>query len=147
MTVPAEVGAPQGEARLLPGLFDFLRTSGRLRADTIVVEELPWHGRRVDMVTLTRSGVLSSYELKLNNFGRVLEQATYNQLSFDRSWIVVGRQPNELNLALAERFRIGVIVICGGAKMLVPAPLIRCEEMVLRQRLAYKIRALGKSYV
>lgn len=147
MTVPTEVSAPQGEARLLPGLFDFLRTSGRLRADTLVVEELPWHGRRVDLVTLTRSGVLSSYELKLNNFGRVLEQAAYNQLSFDRSWIVVGERPNRLNLALAERFKIGVIVISGGAKMLVPAPLVRCGEIVLRQRLAYKIQILGQSHV
>lgn len=147
MTVTPEVGAPRGEARLLPELFTFLRHSGRLRDDTIAVEELPWHGRRVDLVTLTRSGVLSAYELKLNNFGRVLEQAAYNQLSFDRSWIVVGGRPNEVNLALAERFKIGVISICGGAKMLIPAPLRRCEEIALRRRLTYKIQAAGKSHV
>lgn len=145
-TVLANVGPLKGELRLLPDLMDFLCATRRLRPGALLVEELAWHGRRVDLATLTSSGVISAYELKLGNFGRVLEQATYNRLSFDRSWIVVGETPNESNLALAVRHHIGVIVVIDRVRIVVPAPLYRCEA-ALRRRLIGKIRALGSHHV
>jgi len=145
-TVLANMNSLKGEMRLLPGLMDFLWSTRRLRPGALLVEELAWHGRRVDLATLTSSGVISAYELKLGNFGRALEQATYNRLSFDRSWIVVGETPNESNLALAVRHHIGVIVATERVRIVVPAPLYQCEAE-LRRRLTGKIRTLGGYHV
>jgi hypothetical protein len=145
MTSP-DVNHFSGELRLLPRLVSMLHATGRLRADTLLATELPWHGRRVDLATLTRSGVLSAYELKLGRFGRVLEQAIYNRLSFDRSWIVVGEGQGAENLSLAVRHEIGVIVVNGYASIISPAPLVR-NDPVLRHRLTSKIRAVGGSDV
>jgi hypothetical protein len=79
-----------GESRMMPHLVDWLRLKRWLRPDSVVVREFPINGRRVDLVTMTRSGVLSAFELKLGGFARVLEQAAYNRQNFDKSWIVVG---------------------------------------------------------
>ena len=67
----------------------------------------------------------------------------YNGLSFDRSWLVVGETPSADSLALAARHGIGVIVVNGHARVLAAAILTR-NEMVLRRRLATKIRAIGR---
>lgn len=135
-----------GELSMLPVLVDMLRESGRVRPDTILVTELAWHGRRVDLATMTRCGVLSAYELKLSNFGRVLEQAIYNRLSFDRSWLVVNSAPSSVNLRQAERQGVGVIVVQGTAQVLMRSPLLR-NEPVVRDRLARKIRSAGSNNV
>src|SRR5690242_1063296 len=92
---------PDGERRLSAPLLALLRRRGWVRPDTLVAYELPWHGRHVDMVTMTRGGVLVSYELKLSSFGRVLEQSIYNRLSFDRSYLVVAAVPRAVNMASA----------------------------------------------
>ncbi|TQO19486.1 hypothetical protein FB472_1043 [Rhodoglobus vestalii] len=65
----------------------------------------------MDLATLNSTGTASAFELKLSSFQRVLEQAIYNRLSFDRSWIVVANTPNDDNLAVAREYGIGVIVL------------------------------------
>lgn len=137
----------QGEQRMMPRLLAMLRRSGRLRPGAVLATELPWHGRRVDLATLSASDVLSAYELKLGSFGRVMEQAVYNQLSFDRSWMVVGAIPGPSNLELARRHRIGVISVTSSfARILIPAPSER-NDPVLRRRLVIKMRSLGSTHV
>ncbi len=139
MTSPPvqSAGAHAGEARLLPDLVRFLWVTRRVRESTVVLEELAWRGRRIDLATLSISGVSNAYELKLGNFGRVLEQAIYNKLSFDRSWTVVGTLPNVSNLHMAEKYGIGVLVVTDRVRLAVPAPLARAEYSI-RRRLAEK---------
>jgi hypothetical protein len=132
-----------GERSMLPTLVEMLVASGRVRPDTRLVTEFAWRGRRVDLATLTRHGVSSAYELKMGSFARVLEQAIYNRLSFDRSWLVVDAVPSASNLEQAKRQRVGVIVVRGRAQIVLSSPLLR-NEPVVRTRLAEKIRAAGQ---
>jgi hypothetical protein len=141
--VASESRYDYGELKLRAPLLWYLRQHRWVRQDTIIIEELPWHGRRVDMVTRVRSGILTSYELKLASFGRVLEQAIYNRLSFDRSYLVVEAMPRPENLAEAHRHGVGVILVNDDATYcILRSPLVRAEP-VLRQRLGDKVRAAG----
>ena len=45
-----------GEAHMEQPLLEWLERMGRIRPGTIVMRELFWFGRRIDLVTLTRSG-------------------------------------------------------------------------------------------
>ena len=101
----------EGESKMMPHLVAWLRRVRWVRNDSVVVREFPINGRRADLITMTRSGVISAYELKLGGFGRALEQAVYNSYSVDRSWMVVGSEPRADNLREATKFGIGVIVI------------------------------------
>lgn len=58
-------------------------------AGSIVAEEIPLSGRRIDCAVLTRSGRLLSIEFKLTDVGRVLWQATLNTHFFDRSIVAL----------------------------------------------------------
>lgn len=132
-----------GERRLRAPLIEFLTRRRWIRPDTIIVDELPWHGRRVDMVTRTRGGILTSYEFKLGSFGRVLEQALYNRLSFDRSYVVVTGIPRAENLNEAARHQIGIVVVDDNtARCLLLSPLSHADP-VLRQRLSHKVISAG----
>jgi hypothetical protein len=132
-----------GEGRLRPPLLRFLAHRRWIRPDSVIVDELPWHGRRVDMVTMTRSGILASYELKIGSFGRVLEQAIYNRLSFDRSYLVVAATPRPDNLAEAARHGTGIILVGANVtQCILGSPLMRADP-VLRQRLSSKILSAG----
>ena len=73
-----------GEAHMEQPLLEWLERMGRIRPGTIVMRELFWFGRRIDLVTLTRSGRATAYELKLRHNKRAVQQASYNRLAFDR---------------------------------------------------------------
>jgi hypothetical protein len=115
--------AAKGEWRLLPHLLELLTRVGHLRGEALIARELSWHGRRVDVATLSwRRCLVSAFELKLHSFGRVLEQAVYNQVSFDRSWVVVESTPIDANRIRAASLGIGIIVVSDqAAKVLVRA--------------------------
>lgn len=136
-----------GESKLSAPLLTFLRQRGWVRLDTLIACELPWHGRHVDMATLTRGGVLTSYELKLSSFGRVLEQSIYNRLSFDRSYLVVAAMPRPDNMASAAQHKVGVILVADRtARCLLRSPLLRADP-ALRKRLNKKIQQVGATDV
>jgi hypothetical protein len=136
-----------GERRLQAPLLSYLEGRRWVRADTIIVHELPWHGRHVDMVTRTRGGALTSYEFKLGSFSRVLEQAIYNRMSFDRSYVVVASMPRHHNLELSEYYNVGIIMVDRlRATCLLRSPLVHAER-VLRERLSAKILAAGAANV
>lgn len=136
-----------GESRMMPPLVDWLRSRRWIRPDSIVMRELPVNGRRVDLVTMTKSGVMSAFELKLAGFGRVLEQAVYNRQTFDKSWVVIGNRPRPSNLDEAERFGVGIIVVSGPipAVLLRPGPPV-CEVQS-RQRARRRLMENGGIYV
>lgn len=123
----------------MPGLVRWLRATQRVRPDTLLVRELPVNGRRVDLVTFTRSGLASAYELKLGSFGRALEQALYNTYSFERSWIVNDRLPGSSRLKDASDMGVGVISLASGTPELVVSAPSRRIDKTIRDRIARKV--------
>lgn len=99
----------QGEGKMYPDLIRWLHTQNWSLDKSIQVREFPLNGRRVDLAIKTHSNELMSFELKLGGFGRVLEQASYNQLSFDFSWIVIANLPRPKNIESAVSLGIGII--------------------------------------
>jgi hypothetical protein len=145
VSMPAECRLPRGggERRLQAPLLRHLESCGWVRWDTLIVHELPWHGRHVDMVTRTRSGSITSYEFKLGAFGRVLEQAIYNRLSFDRSYAVVASMPRHQNFHLSQRYSVGIIVVDQFQARCVLRSPVRHAEPALRARLDARLLAAG----
>lgn len=136
-----------GESRLLPYLMQWLIATGRIRARTHVAFEVPWLGRRVDLALLTGCGTTSAFELKLGRMQRVLEQASYNNLSFHRSWIVVGNHPKSDGLAWVQHFGLGLIVVKPPSVSLLLRPILRSPEQSVSRRVQASIakRALATS--
>ncbi len=138
------------ESALIPPLVAWLTRRRIVRHDTLIVTELPWHGRRVDVVTLTRSGICTAYELKLGHTLRALEQSALNGISFDRSVIVTAAMPSPPNLAQAADLGLGVIVlspVTGHATQLLSAKGQRVAPAV-RQRVRTRLGAgAGRPYV
>jgi len=130
-----------GESRLLPVLLDWLHRRGRIRLDTLVVTEMPWYGRRIDLATMTRSGSLAAYELKLRNHQRAIEQAAYNKVAFDRSFIVTATVPGMRTRQAALEAGIGIIVVGASGVQLIQESTASKADSRLRKRLIQKIQA------
>jgi hypothetical protein len=143
-SITADTAAASGESRLMSPLIDWLIRSRRVNLETRIAFELPWLGRRVDLATLTTTRRAAAYELKLGGLGRALEQAAYNRLAFDRSYVVTASTPRAENLALAEEHCIGIIVVQhAGVRCLLESPL-QPPVPELRQRLLSKFAAIGR---
>lgn len=137
---PLELGATSGERIMLEPLLGWLEARRWIRGDSVVVEELPLNGRRVDVSTLTRSGSLSAYELKLGSFGRALEQAFYNRRAYDKSWIVLNAVPRASNLLEAERVGVGVLVSHRESFRILARPGLPIRGAVPHARVISRIR-------
>ena len=122
------------QERLLAPLLDVLRSRRWIDSRSTVRTELAWNGRHVDLATLTTSGVTSAYEMKLGSFHRVLEQAMYNRLSFDRSWAVVDGRPLDRNLDQARENGIGVILL-RDRMVVLASPVRQSRSAPVRARL------------
>ncbi len=130
------------ESVLLLPLLDLLKARRWIRSDTRVVTELAWHGRRVDLATFTASGKSSAFELKLGSFGRALEQAMYNRLSFGRSWVVVSSIPRVDNLEQAAQNGVGVIAFGDRAQVLTHA-VRQPVNRVVHERLTRQFKGIS----
>lgn len=130
------------EARVLTGpLLAWLVSARRYRDDTDLFVELPWAGRRVDVVTVSRRLRVAAFELKLRGAGRVFEQALYNRAAFDRSYMVVDQAPSAHLLREADTYGIGVLQLQKGSiRLLVESPLER-PSAAIRTRLLNALRA------
>ena len=104
------------ESEMYEPFWHWLVQTRRIRSGTRYARELPWLGRRVDLATLTAAGALTSYEFKVSNTLRAIEQAAYNAQAFGRSYIVTMSRPTWRNLELASIYGVGVIVM-GDGKM------------------------------
>lgn len=136
-----------GEAALMPPLVHWLRSTRRIREDTRLYTEFRWLGRRIDLVSWTASNRLSAYELKLAHITRVVEQAVYNRVAFERSYVVTSAMPKADNLAMATAHGIGLILVRDGTcSLLASSPFVR-TEMNLRKRLTDRLREARQSHV
>ena len=115
---------PSQEIDLLDPLLAWLRGRGFVRDDSLVVSEFGWHGRRVDLAVLTRSGRATAFELKLRHNRRVLEQGALNAVTFDRSFVVTATRPSAVNLDHARALGVGVLLVSlefESVSLLIPA--------------------------
>lgn len=129
---------------LLP-LIAGLKRRGWIGPGSLLAEELPINGRRVDFACLSRSGTLSAFELKLGDYGRVIEQAAYNALSFDRSWVVVDRRPPLARIDLAGRMGLGIIVVRADSSIQIVLRPVLSADLAMRRRVATRIRNWGRT--
>jgi hypothetical protein len=131
------------EALLLPPLLDMLKRRRWISETTLVHNEFAWNGRRVDVALLGKRNRTAAFELKLGSFGRALEQAMYNRLSFDRSWMVIDGVPRESSLEFAQSSGVGVIVIAQRPHVLLQA---RSQPVspIVRRRLISQLEVPGK---
>ena len=130
------------EKQLQEPLLAWLHQKRRVDADSEVFEEVPWFGRRIDLVTVTQSRRVTAYELKLNSFRRAVEQAAYNRIAFDRAYVVTAAYPKSSSLELAIDVGVGVIVIdANGVKEISASPMKRAAQEI-RQRLLATIREI-----
>jgi hypothetical protein len=97
------------ESDLLAPLVEWLRARRQVRPDAILLEEFPWHGRRVDLALLTASGISAAYELKLAHNRRAIEQSYLNSISFDRTYLVTATRPTEPLFEQAVALGVGII--------------------------------------
>lgn len=135
------------EIHLEKPLLEWLERRRRIRSDTILVRELPWFGRRVDLVTLTTSGTVTAYELKLRDNKGALRQASYNRLAFDRSYVVTASIPSAKIQQRAKKAGIGIIVAAGNDHTVICKASEGPENVSLRQRLVGKVRQKVQSNV
>lgn len=129
-------------------LLEWLKAKRWLREDTIVSRELPWMGRRVDLAVLTRSGRTTAYELKIRDNRRALQQAAFNKLAFDRSYVVTESEPMQINKALAQEVGVGFILVRpDGSSRVIQRSSTYAPSRTLRQRLVAAIRSTEADHV
>jgi hypothetical protein len=121
-----------GERRMMATVISWLARVGWLGSGTSLALEVPWRGRRIDMVTSSAKGRLTAFEFKLGSTGRALEQAAYNSLSAHRSFVVLGGSPSDSSLAAATELGLGVIVVNGGIQLLKRPQAAACDETLAR---------------
>lgn len=132
------------ERSLYPPLLDALRRRRWVRDDTWLAEEVPVHGRSVDIALLTATGSTTSYEVKLSDTRRALEQAAYNQHAFDRSYVVVACAPGDELLRLAERLGVGIFLVDEAERVeLIVRARRNSRFPAVRQRVVERIRSTG----
>jgi hypothetical protein len=132
-----------GEAALMPTLMRWLVATGRIGSQTRVTHELPWMGRRVDLALVTGRGVTSAFELKIGRLQRVIEQASYNGASFNRSWVVTGNQPKDYGLGWARRAGVGLLVVQNDEVRMLASPELNGPHSATAARLRTAIIARG----
>lgn len=108
-----------------------------------VAFEVPWRGRRIDLVAISGNGGLSAFEFKLGGTRRVFEQAIYNSGSVHRSYVVSAGMPRPEYRELALAQGLGVFVVNGRVELLQrprrhepPADLVRSMRHQIRNRIA-----------
>ena len=134
------------ESELLPRLVEFLARTRRINGDTIVEHEIPWFGRRIDFATMTKNYCTASYELKLKDNFKAVEQAAYNCLTFDRSYVVTATNPSDRVSEFARQVGVGLILITSDTAKVTLNPIAsRVEPAIRKKLLAYFRRSARES--
>lgn len=128
------------EADLLQPLVAGIAARGWVGSRSILIEELHWSGRRVDLVALTSTKTTIAFELKLNTTQRAIQQSAYNRLAFDRSYVVTSVQPTQASIKAAESAGVGVIVVSTDGISVVLQARTSEVDTRLKQKLVRTIR-------
>ena len=107
-----------GERKMVASVLRWLLRIGWLGPATMAAYEVPWRGRRIDLVTTNSKGQLTTFEFKMDGTRRVFEQAIYNSISAHRSFVVSGARPSPDYQVLAETHGLGLIVVNGKVDLL-----------------------------
>lgn len=107
-----------GERKMVASVLRWLLKIGWLGPATMAAYEVPWRGRRIDLVTTNSKGHLTAFEFKMDGSQRVFEQALYNRISAHRSFVVSGARPSPDYQGLAETHGLGLIVVNGKVDLL-----------------------------
>lgn len=107
-----------GERRMVAGVLRWLIRARWLGAASQAAFEVPFRGRRIDLVTVNGDGRIAAFEFKLGGTGRVFEQAIYNQGSAHRSYVVSDGQPGEPYRELAASQGLGIFIVNGSTRLL-----------------------------
>jgi preprotein translocase subunit Sss1 len=122
-------------------LLRWLLNVGWLGSASMAAYEVPWRGRRIDLVTTNGRGQLTAFEFKMNGTRRVFEQAMYNGISAHRSFVVSAVRPSKEYQDLAKEHGLGLIVVNGKVDLLRRSAL-RKPDAVLARNL--RIKALSR---
>ena len=138
--------ADPGERRMVAGLLRWLVRAGWVGSASAAAFEVPWRGRRIDLVTINAKGYVSAFEFKLGGTGRVFEQAIYNSFSAHRSFVVSGSRPNVEYQGLARSHGIGLFTVLSEAK-LIQRPTFRSPQPALARLLRDQARKRSAIHV
>lgn len=128
-----------GERRMVADLLRWLVGARWIGSASSAAFEVPWRGRRIDLVTVNSRGYVSTFEFKLGGTGRVFEQAIYNSFSAHRSFVVSGSRPNPEYRQLAGSHGLGLFTVVGQAK-LIQRPAFRHPQPILARLLRDQVR-------
>jgi hypothetical protein len=123
-----------GERQMVAALLRWLIAARWLGSASRVAFEVPWRGRRIDLVTVSGRGHLGAFEFKLGGTRRVFEQALYNAISTHRSNVVCGGRPSAKYHELARAQGLGVFLVNGTVQLL-QRPLVNHPDSELARRL------------
>jgi hypothetical protein len=126
-----------GERKMVASLLRWLLNVGWLGSATMAAYEVPWRGRRIDLVMTNGRGQLTAFEFKIDGTRRVFEQAMYNSISTHRSFVVSAVRPSVEYQALAEEHGLGLIVVNGKVD-LVRRSTLRAPDASLARNLRRK---------
>jgi hypothetical protein len=138
--------AMPGERRMVASLLRWLVSARWLGSASRAAFEVPWRGRRIDLVTINSKGWVSAFEFKLGGTARAFEQALYNSASTHRSFIVSGGNPTPEYRALAHAQGLGVFVVNGSVRLL-ERPVFQHPRPDLVNALRNRALAAGARHV
>ncbi len=129
-----------GERRMVASVLRWLVKARWLGNASHVAFELPWRGRRIDLVIINGRGGLSTFEFKLGGTRRVFEQAIYNSCSAHRSYVVSGARPRKEYQELAQSQGLGIFTVNGKVD-LIQRPQCRDPQTELVRLLRRQVRS------
>jgi hypothetical protein len=122
-----------GERKMVADVLRWLLSTRWLGSASRAAFEVPWRGRRIDLVTTNGKGQVSAFEFKMDGTRRVFEQAMYNSISTHRSFIVSGARPSHEYRSLAEAHGLGLIVVNGRVDLLQRSTLKTPNPHLMRE--------------
>lgn len=125
----------QTEKSLYPRIIDFF---GQRH---VMAEEVPFEGKRIDLVFIYRNGVTSSVEAKLKDWRGALRQATVNRLACDYAFVAIPRNhASRIDVVAFRRRGVGLLLVDGVASATIPAVRSESKDPILARNLRAAVR-------
>lgn len=132
-----------GERKMVASVLRWLLNVGWLGSASQAAFEVPWRGRRIDLVTTNGKGQVTAFEFKMDGTRRVFEQAMYNSISTHRSFVVSGARPSSAYRELAEAHGLGLIVVNGKVDLVHRSTLKTPDSRLVRELRSKTLMRVG----